>query len=187
MSEPTHAETLGLFSRWRGGDTGLEPELLEQVYAELRQVASRYLRRERRAHTLHPTELVNEALVRLLGIDAEVSDRAHFFSLAARAMRRVLVDYSRRLQADKRPSSKARQTLVSDLAVSADTGVDVLVLHQALDRFARISPRAAKVVEMRYFAGLTNAECALVLGSSVATVERDWHTARVWLLRELRR
>lgn len=160
---------------------------MAQVHRELRQVAQRYLSRERRAHTLQPTELVNEAFARLLSGVTSTVDRAHFFSLAARAMRRILVDHARRIESSKQLKPAERVTLMTDVTPGSDSVVDVLGLHQVLDRFAEISPRSAKVVELRYFGGLTNSECATVLGASDATIERDWKAARVWLRRELQR
>ena len=192
MNEQTEGAVTRLFSRWRAGDEDVSAELLPRVYDELRGLASTYLRRERAGHTLQPTALVNEAFIRLIGTDVKAADRTHFFALAARSMRRILVDHGRRLQADKRIGPADRITLdtrVTPLAEIPLTGpeIDVLDLHRALERFAEIAPRPAELVELRYFGGLTNREAAVVLETSVATVERDWKAARAWLRRELQR
>ncbi|MEM7585806.1 MAG: ECF-type sigma factor [Acidobacteriota bacterium] len=174
-----------LFLRWRDGDESAATELIPRVYDELRGLAGSYLRKEREGHTLQPTELVNEALLRLLGADVEALDRTHFFALAAKSMRRILIDHARRLQAGKRFAPEDRVTLVTEIAPIVKGRVDVLDLHQALERFSEIAPRPSQLVELRYFAGLTNAEAAVVLGVSRPTVERDWKAARVWLRQEL--
>ena len=187
MNEHTEGAVTRLFSRWRAGDEDVAGELLPRVYDELRGIASGYLRRERAGHTLQPTALVNEAFIRLLGTDVKASDRAHFFALAARSMRRILVDHGRRLQADKRIGPSDRITLDTRVTPLAGPEVDVLDLNRALERFAEIAPRPAQLVELRYFGGLTNREAAVVLETSVATVERDWKAARVWLRHRLQR
>ncbi len=176
-----------LFSRWRAGDEDASVELLPRVYDELRRLANSYLRRERPGHTLQPTELVNEAFLRLIDNDLEALDRAHFFALAARAMRRVLVDHARRLQANKRFAPEDRVTLLTRILSAKDESVDLLDIHHALERYIEIAPRPAELVELRYFGGLTNPEAAEVLGVSLGTIERDWRLARVWLRRELAR
>lgn len=174
-----------LFSRWRAGDEDVAEQLLPQVYRELRGLAGSYLRRESRSHTLQPTELVNEAFLRLLGSEAHPNDRSHFFALAARAMRRILVDHARRKRAAKRFDSNDLVTLETDFTPLAQQEVDVLDLNDALERLSVIAPRPAQLVELRFFAGLTNREVTKVLDISLATAERDWKTARIWLRREL--
>ena len=175
-----------LFSRWRAGDEDAAAELLPRVYDELRRLADSYLRRERAGHTLQATELVNEAFLRLLGTDVEALDRTHFFALAARSMRRILVDHARRQQAGKRIPPEERVTLVTEVDATPGSEVDVLDLNRALERFAEIAPRPAQLVELRYFGGLTLPEAAEVLDISRATAARDWKVARVWLVGELR-
>ena len=182
-SNPGHVTRL--FSRWRAGDEDAAAELLPRVYDELRRLADAYLRRERAGHTLQPTELVNEAFLRLLGTEVEVLDRTHFFALAARAMRRILVDHARRQRAGKRIAPEDRVTLVTEVDATPGAEVDVLDLNRALERFAEIAPRPAQLVELRYFGGLTLPEAAEVLGVARATAARDWKAARVWLIREL--
>lgn len=171
-----------LLARWRDGDEQALDELVPVVYGELRALAAHYLKGERAGHTLQPTSLVNEAFVRLLG-SARVrpQDRTHFFALAARTMRRVLVDHARRRQAEKRPSPEDRLTLQTALAGGGAPEIDLLDLHEALERLAGIHPRQARLVELRYFGGLSSREAALALEVSLATVERDWQVARLWL------
>ncbi len=187
MTAPSSGPVTRLFSRWRAGDEDAAAELLPRVYDELRRLADAYLRRERAGHTLQPTELVNEAFLRLLGTDVEAADRGHFFALAARSMRRILVDHARRQRAGKRIASEDRVTLLTAVDAASDTEVDVLDLNRALERFAEIAPRPAQLVELRAFGGLTLPEAAAVLEVSRATVARDWQAARVWLIAELER
>jgi RNA polymerase sigma factor (TIGR02999 family) len=196
MSEPsnpgepetkTPGEVTLLFQRWRGGEEEARAELVTLLYHELRQLAGSQLRREHGHRTLQPTELVNEALARLLGSEVTPENRSHFFSLAARAMRRVLVDHARKRQAGKRFDPRERVDLEPEQAQSEEPDLDVLAVHHALERFAQIAPRPARLVELRYFGGLTNAEAAEVLDISLASVERDWRIARLWLRRKLSR
>jgi RNA polymerase sigma factor (TIGR02999 family) len=162
-------------------------DLSTELYGELRRVAAGALGRERRDHTLQPTALVNEAFLRLAGQRAEWQNRAHFVGVAAQAMRRVLVDHARRRAAAKRPDPRARVTLSGLAAAGAADEVDVLDLETALVRLAAMDPRAARVVELRAFAGCSAAEAAEALGVSEATVARDWRMAQSWLRRELSR
>ena len=160
--------------------------LLAIVYAELRAVAARHLRGERRGHTLQPTALVHEAYLRL--VDGEAvgwESRAHFFGAAAQAMRRVLVDHARRRSAVKRGGEWERVTLVTDLAAEAHTATDLLDLHAALERLAALDPERARLVELRFFAGLTLDEAADMLGVSRRKAAKDWAATRLWLLQEL--
>jgi len=167
-------------------------ELLALVYDELRRLAARYLRGQRAGHTLQPTALVHEAYLRLAkGGALPVDDRTHFFALAARAMRQVLVDHARRRAAAKRGGDPERVTLddTLELGRGGEEGrrLDLLALDEALERLERVSPRQCRVVELRYFAGLTIAEAAASLGVGTRTVEDDWALARAWLQRRLRR
>jgi RNA polymerase sigma factor (TIGR02999 family) len=160
--------------------------LLAIVYDELRALAARHLRGERRGHTLQPTALVHEAYLRLvdsaaLGFDS----RAHFFGTAAIAMRRVLVDHARRRNAVKRGGAWERVTLATDLADDSRTATDLLDLHAALERLAGLDPQLARLVELRFFAGLTLDEAATLLGVSRRKAAKDWAAARLWLRREL--
>jgi RNA polymerase sigma-70 factor, ECF subfamily len=167
-------------------------ELLPLLYEELRELARRYMRRERSDHTLQPTALVHEAYLRLVDQrDVAWRSRAHFLGIAAQAMRRVLVDHARRHRAGKRGGGH-RITLVDALesegshaGAPAASVVDLVAMDQALERLGELDPRALRVVELRYFAGLDVAEAAEVLNLSPATVKRDWRDARTWLRREL--
>lgn len=170
----------------QGGGTLEQTErLFALVYDELRSLAASLMRRERPGHTLQPTALVHEAFVRLVD-ETRLSwqNRAHFMGIAARAMRRILVDHARRRAAAKRGGGWERVSLADAPAAEEDT-VEVLRLHQALERFAAMDPRGAQVVELRVFGGLTVGEAAQVLGVSRRTVEGDWTAARLWLAREL--
>jgi len=178
-----------LLARWRKGSADAEAELMERVQGELRRLAASYLRRERGGQTLQPTAIVNEAYIRLLpqrGVSWE--NRAHFFGIAAKMMRRVLVDHARRRHAAKRDAGPADPVSLSGVASpqrEADQ-VDVLALHDALSKLAKLDPRQSEIVEMRFFAGLTVEEIAEVLEIAPATVKRDWATAKMWLKRQMR-
>jgi RNA polymerase sigma factor (TIGR02999 family) len=178
-----------LLKRWRKGSREAESELMERVQGELRRLAAGYLRHERAGRTLQPTAVVNEAYIRLLpqrGVSWE--NRAHFFGIAAKMMRRVLVDQARRRHAVKRDAGPGDPVSISGVpspAREADP-VDVLALHTALSSLAELDPRQAEIVEMRFFAGLTVDEIAEVLEISPATVKRDWATAKLWLRRQMR-
>ena len=178
-----------LLARWRKGSADAEAELMERVQGELRRLAASYLRRERGGQTLQPTAVVNEAYIRLLpqrGVSWE--NRAHFFGIAAKMMRRVLVDHARRRHAAKRDAGPADPVSLSGVASpdrEADQ-VDVLALHDALSKLAKLDPRQSEIVEMRFFAGLTVEEIAEVLEIAPATVKRDWATAKMWLKRQMR-
>jgi RNA polymerase sigma factor (TIGR02999 family) len=173
------------------GDEGAGERLAALVYAELREVAARHLRAERPDHTLTPTALVHEAYLRLAGQQETAwQSRAHFFAMAARAMRRILVDHARARRAAKR-SGGERVPLddASDVIAGADDAqaraIDLVALDDALARLTALDPRQARVVELRYFAGLEIEEVAELLGVSGMTVKRDWRLARAWLFREL--
>ncbi len=155
------------------------------VYDELRALAASYLRRERADHTLQTTALVHEAYLRLTGQHGTIwQNRGHFFGIAAQAMRRVLVDHARRRKAEKRSGGRAI-TLPDDLTPGAVEPDEILAVDQALERLAVLDPRQARIVELRYFAGLTVEKTAAVLEVSPATVKRDWVSAKAWLQREL--
>ena len=186
MPRESTPDITALLSDLRDGHGDAVDALLPLVYDELQRLARRQLRGERPDHTLNPTALVHEAYLKL--VDQRESgwqNRAHFFGIAALAMRRVLVHYARRRTAEKRGGGVAAVTLVDDV-VARDAPVgDLLALDEALDRLAALAERPAKVVEMRFFGGLTQEETAEALGVSVPTVQRDWATARAWLGREL--
>jgi RNA polymerase sigma factor (TIGR02999 family) len=187
MHDQTPAELTALLARWRRGDEGAEAELMPVVYGELRRLAARAMRGERGDHTLQPTALVHEAYLRLAaGARPEWRDRVHFYAVAARTMRRVLVDHARRQRAARRGGGAPTVTLADGAAASPPPRpVDLLDLDDALEALARHDERKARVVEMRYFAGLTEAETADALGVSEPTVRLDARLARAWLYRRL--
>jgi RNA polymerase sigma factor (TIGR02999 family) len=174
-----------LLAEWANHDPSAREQLVPMVYEELRRLAHHYMRGERAGHTLQTTALVNEVYVRLAGIDKlQWRDRAHFFAMAATLMRRVLVDYARRRQREKRGGGVSITSL-DDNAAAPAAAVDVVALDQALERLALIDAQQSRVVELRFFAGMSVEETAVALGISPATVKRDWATARLWLYDEL--
>jgi RNA polymerase sigma-70 factor, ECF subfamily len=179
-------DVTGLLLAWGRGDEAALERLIPLVHAELHRIAMRCMADERAAHSLQPTALVNEAYIRL--VDArrvKWNDRNHFLSMAARLMRRVLVDHARNRRYLKRGGGAARVTLMDDLVVD-EPGRDLVVLDDALTALADVDERKSRVIELRFFGGLSVAETAAVLHVSVDTVMRDWKLARAWLLRELR-
>jgi RNA polymerase sigma factor (TIGR02999 family) len=174
-----------LLADWSNGDPTARERLVPIVYEELRRLAHHYMRGEREGHTLQTTALVNEVYLRLAGIDAmRWRDRAHFFAMAATLMRRVLVDYARQRGRGKRGGGVS-VTSVDENAVAPQPAVDVVALDEALDRLASVDPQQSRIVELRFFAGLSVEETAEALGVSPATVKRDWATAKLWLYNEL--
>ena len=172
-----------------GGDAGAADRLLPLVYDELRALAASYFARQAVGHTLQPTALVHEAYLKLAGGgNAQWESRAHFFAVAARAMRQILMNHARDKAAAKRGGGRQRITLDEGVtpAGNGDRELDLLALDDALSQLSRLSERQATVVELRFFGGLTIAEAAHVLGVGTTTVEDDWHLARAWLGRELR-
>lgn len=168
------------------GGTGAFDELVPLVYTELRTQAGRALKRERREHTLDTAGLVNEAYLRLVAQrELRAENRAHFLAIAARTMREVLVDHARRRRARKRGGEAARVDLEEVSAATGDERLDLLALDEALGRLAAFDPELARVVELRFFAGQTLEATAEALGSSSATVKRDWTAAKAWLRREI--
>ena len=183
-------EVTQLLGLAREGREDAVDKLMELVYDELRRLATNVFRRERAEHTLQPTALVHEAYLRLLGPHAlQATNKNHFRAIAGVAMRRVLVDHARRKTAEKRNTEGGPVLSISadneDLALAISPDVDVLELHDALERMGRINERQARLVEMRVFAGMTQPEVADALGVSLATAERDWKIARVWLRKRL--
>jgi RNA polymerase sigma-70 factor (ECF subfamily) len=175
-----------LLADWANRDPVARERLVPIVYGELRRLAHHYMRGERAGHTLQTTALVNEVYLRLAGIDAlHWRDRAHFFAMAATLMRRVLVDYARQRGREKRGAGVAVSSL-DDHAVAPQPAVDIVALDEALERLAAVDPQQSRVVELRFFAGLSVEETAEALGISPATVKRDWATAKLWLYNELR-
>ena len=179
-------EITRLLLEWRTGDAAALDALIPLVYDELRGLAAVHLAREQGQRTLQPTALVHEAWVRLVGSDpGHLESRTHFFATAAAAMRRILVEQARRRRAEKRGGGDERLTLELDGMPTPAPSPDVLDVHRALDDLARVAKRQARVVELRFFGGLTVPEAAEVLGVSLATAERDWTAARHWLRRRL--
>jgi RNA polymerase sigma factor (TIGR02999 family) len=181
------APITALLRSWRNGDESALERLVPLVYDDLRRMARHHLRRERPDHTLQATALVNEVYLRLPGVDRlNWQDRAHFFAVAARLMRRVLVDAARARKYQKREGGR-RITLDDHLLVAGEASRDLVALDDALDALSRHDPRKGRVVELRYFGGLTLEETGTVLGISSDTVARDWKVAKLWLLREIAR
>jgi RNA polymerase sigma factor (TIGR02999 family) len=177
-----------MLADWRQGDQEALGKLMPLVYDELRRLAKSYLRRETSGHTLQTTALVHEAYLRL--IDQRVDNwqnRAHFFGIAAQLMRRILIDHARSKQAAKRGSGETRLSLDEALEVSGKNEAELLALDEALTALAAFDPRQGRIIELRYFGGLSIEETAEVLGLSPATVKREWTTAKAWLYRELSR
>jgi RNA polymerase sigma factor (TIGR02999 family) len=175
-----------LLNEWNAGDPQALDRLTPLVYEELRHQAARYLRRERPGHTLQTTALIHEAYLRLVDAkDVHWESRTHFFAIAANLMRRILVDHARRRDADKRGGSQVQVQLNEALAVADATNVDLLAINEALDKLAVIDPQQARVVELRFFGGLSVEETAAALGVSPKTIKRDWSVARAWLRREI--
>jgi RNA polymerase sigma-70 factor (ECF subfamily) len=170
-----------LLEQLRAGDRGAESQLLQLVYPELRRIAGHYLRRERPGHTLQATALVNEVYVRVTGQTREIQNRAHFLAVAAQAMRRILVDHARGHRAAKRGGLHEKVSLDHVDAASPIPDLKLLALDEALLRLSDWDARQAKVVELRFFGGMTEDEIGEVLGTSARTVKRDWKLARAWL------
>jgi RNA polymerase sigma factor (TIGR02999 family) len=188
MTSTSPHEVTDLLMKWRGGDKAALDKLVPLVQEELRRLAHRYIGRERRDHTLQTTALVNEAYLRLVNHEGvPLRDRAHFFAVSAMVMRHILVDYARARGYAKRGGGALRVTLDDAAGVSAGPDVELLALDEALTQLAEIYPRRSRVVELRYFGGLNNAEVAEVLKVTSKTVERDWRYARAWLYDVLRR
>jgi RNA polymerase sigma-70 factor, ECF subfamily len=185
-TEPQRELTL-ILGRARDGDDRARGELVALVYDELRRVATRLMRRERADHTLSPTAVVHEAVIRLLGESVldKAADRSFLFASAARAMREVLIDHARRRSADRRGGNRRRVPLDAAVDYFEGQGLDVVAVHEALDRLAEVDARQAQVMTLRYFGGMTVSEVAEALGVSKVTVERDWRLARAWLVGRL--
>lgn len=185
---PSEAPDLtSLLNRMRQGDQKAGNEAIALVYGELHRIASREMRHEREGHLLQTTALVNEAYLRLLGSrSVEIQDRAHFFALASKQMRRILIDHARSENAQRRGGQAVRLDLDRVALPSASQSVDLLLLNEALEELERIDPRAAQVVELRYFGGYTDHEVVEALGASLSTVRRDWEFARSWLFDRMR-
>lgn len=188
MTTPSLPAVTDLLRAWSGGDEHALAQLLPLVEAELRRLARAYMARERGGHTLQPTALVNEAFLRLLDArHVRWQDRAHFVGIAARLMRRVLVDHARSRGYQKRGGGAVRVTFTEEVAVALNSapGLDLIALDRALEEFAVVDARKARVIELRFFGGLSVEETAEVLHLSTDTIKRDWRLAKLWLLRAL--
>jgi RNA polymerase sigma factor (TIGR02999 family) len=179
-----------LLAQWSGGSQAALDQLMPLVYGELHRLAGAYLRRERSNHTLQSTALVHEAFMRMVHQqDVQWKNRAHFFAIAAQMIRRILVDYARSQHAEKRGSGAVKLSLDEAMAVPLPSGtdIDLLGLNDALDHLTEMDERQSRIVELRFFAGLSIEETAEVLQLSPATIKREWQTARAWLFREMTR
>jgi RNA polymerase sigma factor (TIGR02999 family) len=187
MSADDKAEITQLLLQWREGEPEALEKLMPLVHGELRRMARNYMRRQNPGHTLQTTALVNEAYLRLVDSNrVNWQDRNHFFAISAQLMRRILVDFARKKNSLKRGGDRVMVTLDDRVDAPADQRTDVVALDDALSRLAKLSQRQSQIVEMRYFAGLTEDQIAEALGISTRTVRRDWNLARAWLYRELK-
>jgi len=188
MSEHTEDVTT-LLGQVRGGSREAADRLMPLIYAELRRMAAGYMQRERPDHTLQATALVHEAYLRMTGERAgEWQNRAHFFAIAAHTMRQVLLDYARRHRAEKRGGALGRKVDIdAELIVAREKLEDVLALDEALERLAELDPEQSRLIELRFFGGLSVEEAAEVLGVSTATIKRQWRSARAWLHQQMTR
>jgi RNA polymerase sigma factor (TIGR02999 family) len=186
MSRPSTEEITGLLLAWGQGNAAALERLMPLVYDELHRLAHQYMNRERAGHTLQTTGLVNEAYLRLVDMNrVQWQNRAHFFAISAKLMRRILVDFARSRNYLKRGGKAPHVSLDETLLVSTQKGTDLVALDDALNALSQLDPRKSKVVEMRFFGGMSVEETAEALNVSPETVMRDWKTAKVWLLREL--
>lgn len=184
--ETSRGQTTRLLKAMHAGDHAAAEKLLPLVYAELHRVANAYMRRERPDHTLQPTALINEAYLRLIQEDVDWNSREHFVGFAAHVMRRVLVDYARAHNAEQRGGKLEHVELQDQFAISPERMEQVSLLDEALDRLEKQNPRQAKVVELRYFGGLSVEQIGAALGIAPRSVKRDWALARIWLFEELK-
>jgi RNA polymerase sigma factor (TIGR02999 family) len=186
MLSPAPEEITRLLQAWSSGDQTALKELTPLVYQELHSLAHRYLGRERQGHTLQTSALVNEAYLRLIDVNqVEWQNRAHFFAVSAQLMRQILVDFARTRKAQKRGSSASHVSLDEALEFSQEKSADLVALDDALNALVALDQRQSKVVELRFFGGLSIEETAEVLKVSPGTIRRDWRMARAWLYREL--
>ena len=184
--ESSPGEVTQLLAKLRDGQRDAESRLIPLVYAELRRLAAHYLRGERPDHTLQPTALVHEAYLRLTKLhEVDWQSRSHFFATAATVMRRILVDHARAQRANKREGDRQAISLEDALVVSPSRSPQIIALDDALNRLAALDARRGKIVELRFFGGLSEEETGAVLGISARTVKRDWRVAKAWLYNEL--
>jgi RNA polymerase sigma factor (TIGR02999 family) len=187
MAAPSSQPVSELLAKWHAGDERALERLLPLVYEELRRIAHRYLRKERPGHTLQTTALVHEAYLRLTKEEGrQFENRAHFFAVSAHLMRQILVEYARSRRAARRDGGH-RLTLQEAATLLEARHTDLIALDEALNGLARLDPRQSRIVELRFFGGLSIEDASRVLGISPATVKRDWITARIWLYDEISR
>jgi RNA polymerase sigma factor (TIGR02999 family) len=187
MEQHSLGQVTRLLNEWSDGDSAALDELIPIIYDELRSLAARYLRRERIDHTLQPTALVHEAYFRLVDQkEVRWQSRAHFFGIAAQMMRRVLIDHAKSQGREKRGGGRQKVELDQAAELSEEQASEVIALDDALEALARIDPRKGKIVELRYFGGLSVEETAEVLGVSPNTIMRDWAMAKAWLYNEIK-
>lgn len=186
MEPADSADVTGLLITWSQGDRSALDRLMPQLYDELRRMAQHHMKRERAGHTLETAALVNEVYLRLVNLEkVDWRHRAQFFALCAELMRRILVDAARARLSHKRGKGAIRVTLDEALLISSDRDASLLALNEALEALSQVAPRQARVVELRYFGGMTEQETADALKTSPRSVNRDWNFARVWLMRQL--
>ena len=186
MGEAESHRVTELLVAWSKGDERALEALTPLVYDELRRLARSYMRQERSGHTLQSTALVHEAFLRLIDQRVQWNSRAHFFGIAAQMMRRILVDHAKAQSTAKRGAGALRIELDEGLATAPSRDVDLLALDEALERLTKLDPQRSRIVELRFFGGLSNEESAEVLGVSPATIQRQWAGARAWLFHELK-
>ena len=185
--DASSAQITQLLLAWRNGESQALDSLMPLVLRELKKIARNFMRGQRVGHTLQTTALVNEAYVRLVDSSrVNWQDRSHFFAISAQLMRRVLVDMARRKNSAKRGGERVQVSLAEDVKAAPQKETDVVALDEALERLAELNPRHSRIVELKYFGGLTEEEIAETLDISVRTVRRDWNLARAWLFRELK-
>ena len=187
MTTPSQPDVTAMLLAWSEGDSSALDQLAPLVYQELRRLARHYMGQERPGHTLQATALVNEAYVRLVGAESlEIQNRGHFYAVASQQMRRILVDYARANNAARRGGGAVKVDLDKAIISAERKSVDVVSLDDALKELEKLDPRAAQVIELRYFGGYTDKEVVEALGVSLATVRRDWEFARSWLFDQMR-
>ena len=179
-------ELTGLLKDWKHGDPTALQKLTPLIYDELRRIAHRYAHRERNGHTLETTALVNEAYLRLAGEKRDWQNRSHFFAVTAQVMRHILIDHARRRQYVKHGGEAQHVPLEAASLMASERAAELIALDEALEELARLDPRKARVVELRYFGGLSLEETAEAVGLSLMTVRRDWQAAKAWLYRRLK-
>ena len=183
---PSSSNVTQMLHDWSHGDQEVLDKLVPVVYEELRRQAARYLKRERPGHTLQTTALIHEAYIRLIDQkNVHWQNRAHFYAISAKLMRRILVDHARSRQAAKRGGSDIKLPLEEAMSAPEGREVDIVALDEALERLAAIDPQQSRVVELKFFSGMSVEETAEVLGVSTRTVKRDWNVAKAWLRREI--